>query len=451
MPSDRNNFLLGLALTAMGCIFFVVLIALADISLASREEIIIRFTEDDTLPELKVGGLVKCGPMTVGEITGVAMKQEMDETVSPAKPRLSFYVSAMVNEAVSLRADCKIVAEMPLLGGSGTLTIKDIGISEERADAKTPIIGKQAGSFAAITQSLFDQLDESREDSLITALKTQLDAKDANSLLAKLLSSMDDLNAMTASLRRELDPTEKDVLIAKLNGILDTVGEVTGLLKAELDSGEPKAMATKIHTALDSVNQGLGTMVTMLDENRQPLTETIASVQASAKIIETEILAAIAEQLDVNNAASLIAKVHVGVDRLNTSLNDINDLTSAATEVIVLNKDKLTKLIDNFKETSDHLKGASKDVRRNPWRLLYRPTLAETKQLDIFDAARAFAEAATQLDDAVVQLKAISESQQGAIRSDDPMLLQVRERLQQTMDHFSQAESSLWEQLDVGK
>jgi len=194
----------------------------------------------------------------------------------------------------------------------------------------------------------------------------------------------------------------------------------------------------------------LGTVVTMLDENRQPLTETITSVQASAKIIETEILAAIAQQLDVDNAASLIAKVHVGVNRLNHSLNDLNEMTSTAKEVIVLNKDKINKVVDNFKETSDHLKGASKDVRRNPWRLLYRPTLEETKQLDIFDAARAFAEAATQLDDAVIQLKALSMAQQGGVRSDDPVLLKVREQLKQTMDHFSQAESALWQQLDVG-
>ena len=105
-------------------------------------------------------------------------------------------------------------------------------------------------------------------------------------------------------------------------------------------------------------------------------------------------------------------------------------------------------MVDNLKETSDHLKAASKDIRRSPWRLLYQPSVEEADQINVFDAAREFSEAATRLDDAVMRLQAVSDSGQLSA-PDDPQLLEILGQLEETFAAFSEAEAALWEQLEI--
>ena len=106
-------------------------------------------------------------------------------------------------------------------------------------------------------------------------------------------------------------------------------------------------------------------------------------------------------------------------------------------------------MISNLKETSDHLKAAGKDIRRSPWRLLYQPSVEEAEQANVFDAARSFSEAATQLDDAVTRLQAVSDAGGPQVIAGDERLAEILEQLQQTFTNFTKAENSLWEQLKI--
>ncbi|MCA9255011.1 MAG: hypothetical protein KDA33_05210, partial [Phycisphaerales bacterium] len=65
----------------------------------------------------------------------------------------------------------------------------------------------------------------------------------------------------------------------------------------------------------------------------------------------------------------------------------------------------------------------------------------------ILDAARSFAEAATRLDDATAQLKALSELHNGMIPFNDPDLEQLRSELKATQEKYQQAEAKLWAEL----
>ncbi len=116
---------------------------------------------------------------------------------------------------------------------------------------------------------------------------------------------------------------------------------------------------------------------------------------------------------------------------------------------MVLNKDHINHVIRDLTETAAHLKSAGKDLRRNPWRLFYRPSLEKTRQLNIFDAAREFSEAAARLDDSATQLAALMESRDGGVLVDDPELQAIRLRLRETFEDYSRAEEALWKQLEV--
>jgi methyl-accepting chemotaxis protein len=197
------------------------------------------------------------------------------------------------------------------------------------------------------------------------------------------------------------------------------------------------------------INRSLGEISDLIVETKPSVKQTMASVQRTAEILETGIAGPIASELNLANTAGLLTQIHSAFDRLNQSLDDATVLTGKAKNLVVLNSHRFSQLMQNLTETSDHLKNAGKDLRRNPWRLFYRPSLDETKQLNIFDAAREFSGAAARLDDSATQLAALMESRDEAVASDDPDLIEIKERLKKTFDDYTRTEEALWNLLNT--
>ena len=62
--------------------------------------------------------------------------------------------------------------------------------------------------------------------------------------------------------------------------------------------------------------------------------------------------------------------------------------------VVIGNRGKLEGIISSLKATGDNLKAASEEIRRSPWRLLYKPSDTEMANLNVYDSARAFSDGA---------------------------------------------------------
>jgi len=216
-----------------------------------------------------------------------------------------------------------------------------------------------------------------------------------------------------------------------------------------VDGHIDEAVVARLHDSLDRLNEGLATATGMLQENREPLSAAVSHMRNVGEVLEQQVAARLAAQLDPAQPASLLAKVHVAIDRLGESVRNMGAITGDARELVAVNKEQLNRTAANLKETSDHLKAASKEIRRSPWRLLYTPSSREAQQANVLDSARAFAEAATRLDDAVVRLEAISQPGVATRPAGDAQLIQIREQLQRTFEQFSQAEAALWENLKV--
>ncbi len=460
MAKRRNNFVLGLTVLVMLglTIFVVVFIGASELRGKPTRWLTIRFSPTLTLPPLKSDSPILFAGRQVGRIEDLwlAPGEHVDERTGQKRTLMFLYVKAEVREDLDLRSDCVILPEGPILGGAGLLRIQDQGRNTEPLGPDAVVDGQGMGGFAAVTEqlssigeSLGHELDAKYPDSIMAMVKKQLDATQAEGMVAKLLQTLSDVNAISANLRDQFDPKQEKVLLAKLHVTLDHINAITGELRNQMDPKARSALMGKLQLALDTINSSLGNVDGMLAENRPAIRKTLDNVQQTSETLKTGIAKNIAQELDAANPQSLMAKIHTSADRLGQSLEDLNRITASTGEVIALNKDTLDKILTNFKETSDHLKAATKDLRRNPWRLLYRPTLVETKELNIFDAARAFAEAATRLDDASARLKGLLESREGSVAADDPELRAIRVELQNTFEKFSEAESALWKTLNV--
>jgi hypothetical protein len=154
------------------------------------------------------------------------------------------------------------------------------------------------------------------------------------------------------------------------------------------------------------------------------------------------------EQLDPDNAQSLMGKIHAAMDRLNSALADVQTATAAGKRTLVTNQPALDRTIENAKAMSEQLRLASEEIRSAPWRLLYRPTPAEQDKLGVFEAARTFAEAATYLDDATARLEAVlAGGAVGQAQVDEQELAAVLASVRSAFQRFEKAETYLWEKM----
>jgi hypothetical protein len=433
MSNKQNAYQVGLVTMVVSLIFFATLVWVSQRVGGDMQTITVRFKSSPAMPTLVPGSMILVGGQKAGKITAAELTESDSADASGAK-QYFVIIKADVASFLQLRADCQVIAEGPPLGGDGVLKI-DTGNAPTLLPAGQIIEGAEPAGFGAVLASLSGEFDGDDPDSLLG----QLDPDHELSLMAKLLLSMKDVNAMTASLNHELAADQKATLLAKLREVADNVSATTGAMRAEFDSQKPEVLLSKVHLAMDTMNAALTTMRGILATNEKPINQTFASVDATARNI--------AEQTDPGRPDSLMAHFKKASETLNKSLTDIQTVTDTTRGVMVMNKDNINRMLANFKETSDHVKTGIKYVLRHPWRLINEPKPAEIKQQALFDAARSFAEAATRIDDASAKLRSLADLHKGQIPGDNPELVKIEEELKKTRENYQKAEAALWEKL----
>lgn len=451
MPAERNTFKLGLTIIAFFGLFIGVLWFLAprgggDLAFE------VRFPHNSFATVLKQGGAVTCGGQPVGSITEISLREMADpaedagSTTRPAAGNLYTVVAIKVQGNLGLRRDCQIEPAEQLLGGLGTLAIRDRGLGEPLAQGAV-IDGASVSSIADLTRMLGDQLDPENRAGLLALVRGQLDAADARSLVGKLHRSMDDVNAMTGGLANEFDARERAALLGKLHEIMDNVNRTTASLRQEMDAGSSQAAAARVHEILAGVNTGLRTVNGILDENRESVHETLGHVRETARTIDTGITAPLAEQVRPGNTGGVMAKVHLVLDRMGGSMADVNSITGEFRKLVTLNSGKIEAMIENVAVASAGLKNMVRDVALNPWTLMHSPTATETAEVNLFGAARNFSDAAARLDNAISRLEALSKVDPAHASPED--INRLRVELREAREHFTEAEEALWKRLNV--
>ena len=448
MAKQRNYFSLGLWVIAVLALFFAGLIFIGGRQWGRAwRGYTVRYPVTFALPdEIRPGAQIFCGGTPIGRVDHIELRRIPQQGGAPT---LWAYLQVSISRVVELRSDCAIVARGLLLGGGGKLVIKDPGRRGTALPDGAVIDGARSGSVDETLDRLNAELDPGNPAGLLMTIKTQLDPADVDSILGKVHGSLDDLNALTRSLARQLEPAQRDALLGKLHAALDNINATTHQLRQQVQVGSDGTLLAKVHQALDAVNRTLAEVSGMVEENRPSIHEALATVRRTADTVEHGIVEPIASEVNLANTQSLLNDLHSSFEKVNAALGDLEVIGGTTRTMVVLNEDRFNQLMMNLAETATHLKGASKDLRRNPWRLFYRPSLEETRQLNIFDAAREFAEAASRLDDSATQLSALMESYGGNIPAGDPDLVEIRERLQQTFEDYTRAEEALWKQLDV--
>ena len=142
----------------------------------------------------------------------------------------------------------------------------------------------------------------------------------------------------------------------------------------------------------------------------------------------------------VDQATTTIADAHASMADVRATAANARELSASARDVVVNNRSKFDTTIASLKSTGDNLAQATAEIRRNPWRLLYKPGEGEMDNLALYDAARQFADGANHVDDAALALK-------DALKNPSVNGAQVQklvDRLTESTTQFHAVERKLW-------
>ena len=133
--------------------------------------------------------------------------------------------------------------------------------------------------------------------------------------------------------------------------------------------------------------------------------------------------------------------------KANAALGNFKMTSSRIKSFVAGHRPVMERALANAQLTTDQLKLAAIEVRRSPWRLLYKPGDDELETDNLYDAARSFAQAAGALDATVMSLQAIIADPSG----DNEQIQEMLDHLEALFTKFEQTERVFWDSLKSQK
>lgn len=185
----------------------------------------------------------------------------------------------------------------------------------------------------------------------------------------------------------------------QLEAIFDNVAEGSKSFRTVIEDfkGEPYAQLKEVIARAQAY----------LKDNQEDVREGVKSVRAATKDFE-EFAARINKEY-----ADKISKM---LDRGNDAVDRATIALEKADHIIDENRPAIRSSMANFRLASDQLKSTLLEIRRSPWRLLYRPDTRELEFELLYDAARSYADTVTNLRTASESLESLMAS--GGLTSD---------------------------------
>ncbi len=329
------------------------------------------------------GGPLGLSPDFAVKINDVQVGKIASVTIDEEKKR-TLYVVDFDKKGLKMYSDGKAKVSTGLIG-DGFLVITSIGSSDKPlADDEHPIL--ISGGLTEVMDN-FTVISKNLKDISIT-MKEQLDEKAKDSLISKIKIIADQLAVASKQ-----------------------IAQMTNNITPETDPNKP------------------GT--------------TLANIKTTSKNL-TEITAKIDGYVQKDIGELLVTVREISNSILKTA-NNFDVTSGRIKEFVIGNSDNLDEMIDNMVGVSANLEAAAKEIRRNPWRLFYKPDEKKMRSTNIYDAATAFSEGATQLNIVVTKLKSLRELDAKNPEA-EKQVTEIRKKLLDSFKSFHKVEEILWKE-----
>lgn len=199
-----------------------------------------------------------------------------------------------------------------------------------------------------------------------------------------------------------------------------SLADLRGLLKELRDEVGP--LRVRVREILDETRA-------TIEENRLDVRHTIANFRETSALAKT-----FAEKLEATP------------ELLDRSLAEIEKAGAAVKDLLGENRSHIDAILEDLRKTSTNAANLTAEVKRRPWRLLYRPSAAEIRAMDLYDAAWAYNLGATELNRSVRDL---ADQMTRASREGLQLeaLREAETQVRQSLRRYREAEETFWERL----
>jgi ABC-type transporter Mla subunit MlaD len=429
-----NEVAVGITVLVVLALTIYIVVALADWSslVTDYQKIIVKVDYKIGLKGLSTGSPINLGGFKIGQITKtfVCSEKQKDESGSDTDSVcVAFVMKIPVH--YQLRDDCQLMPQSNMLGGQAILSIESLGSKGKViSDGETVKLALAEDVLTALKKE-FDAQDP---DSLLARLKYEMNRQEKDSIVASLVATADNLRSITAKIKYEVsDDEQQKNLMSKVHSIVDRLSTVSEHIKIQLDSGNKEAAMAKLNSALDKLNSAIGEIDALIKGNKAGITNMVDSLEKVAARLKDDI-PTISDKIQ-----KMLDKGEIAMDNAAQALAKIKG---------IVNDDRVEKLINDVAEIAVNLKLTSREVRRAPWKLLYKPKEKEMKIQGLVDSAGAFAAGAERLDSAAQQLKRAVTELGGKKPADEGALEQMLTELKTSFEQFQKAEKKFWEQME---
>ena len=381
MNKDRNALKAGTFIVVSFILGAGIIIAIKDFGRFAEPAQVrsVRFRLSDDLGGLRVGDELRVGGFKVGSV----------KTIEPAElegGESGLVVTFTVPRKYVLREGATVGVQTGLTGAS-VLNVVDLGRGQPLPDDAF-----LAGVSDPKTR-LLASLGEARVAETVEALKT---------------------TATTATETIAHVKTKVDPAFEKYASVADPAAQAVAKVRDLVDEARPQVNGT-----LSNLNAASGTVKEKVPETMDRVNSTLAKVEGS------------------------VDKLQTSLDDVTTALANLKDVSGSARSILVGNRSRIDAIVASVKTTGDNLKAASAEIRRSPWRLLYKPNKGEMANLNLYDAARQFAEGANDMNDAATALRdALATTD-----VDEKQIQTLVGRLDKSFASFQAVEKTLWERV----
>ena len=397
MPSDRNALKSGAFILLTVIAIIAIIIGIKGLRDLSEPKVLraVSFAFTSNLSGLAVGDDVRVGGVKVGTVQSITLVGATEaELKSKEPPRIR--VAYTFPSRYVLHRDAVLRVDAPLTG-TPSLNFESLGSAEVLANSEE-LTGWPGGfqellASAPSLQSILRNVDQ----------KTVPMVNDTVAKFGKTAESFTGTGEHATAL---------------INDVQSKVGPAVDKYHAVADVGAQ--MLVKIRDLFGDTGPDFRTVVSNLATSTTTIKNKLPGI--------------------IDKVAASVASANVALEDVKAVALNAKDLSNSAKGVLVGNKGKIDNMIVSLKAASDNLKNATAEVRRSPWRLLYKPAPNEMANLNLYDAAREFAEGANELNDASLALRDALTNKE----MDKESLQKLMDKVQKTFEKFATVEDKLW-------
>jgi ABC-type transporter Mla subunit MlaD len=272
------------------------------------------------------------------------------------------------------------------------------------------------------------------------------------SSLSALFEAAPDIGALVKDIRLVTMPkvnTAIDKASVGIDRTVDTIAsyketsasatDLIKYLRSRIDG-----IIEKYNGVADAARNAMTQIGDLFGDTKTDFRTTIANLRDATGTVK-ETLPGVMQKVDglMTRITGAVESATVALDDVKAIAANTKEASASARSILVANRSKIDNMIGSLKVTGDNLKAATAEIRRSPWRLLYKPGPGEMANLNLYDAARQFAEGANDMSDAAQALRDALKDPDAKQTDIDKLV----EKLDTSFGNFSEIEKELWQQV----